>query len=266
VLFAVDPQDGTIKPDHQRNIPGTHLLADADLMVLFTRFRELPDAQMQPIVEFASSGKPMLGLRTATHAFNYEQNKQSPFAKYSWNSSNPQGGFGQLVLGDTWINHHGRHGRESTRGVINPSHAAHPILRGVDDIWGPTDVYGIVHLPTDAEVLVHGQVLAGMEPSSPPVSGAKNDPMMPLVWVRNYRDDLGHSARVACTTMGASQDLQSAGLRRLLINACYWCLGLEDRIAPDSSVDYVGSYRPTAFGFRAYTPGVRPQDHRLETN
>jgi hypothetical protein len=262
VLFAINPEDGTIKPDYQHNIPGTHLLAEAHLMVLFTRFRELPDEQMKPIIDYLNSGKPMLGLRTATHAFNYERNKQSPYARYSWNSEDPPGGFGQLVLGDTWINHHGRHGRESTRGIINPALASHPVLRGVDDIWGPTDVYGIVHLPADAQVLVHGQVLSGMEPSSPPVAGPKNEPLMPLVWLRTYAGESGQTARVACTTMGASQDLESEGLRRLLVNACYWCLGMEEQIPARSDVRYAGPYRPTRFGFGTHTPGVRPADHR----
>ena len=113
VLFAIDPADGTINPVNQTNIPGTHLLNDADLMVLFTRFRQLPDEQMKPIVDFANSGKPMIGLRTATHAFNYANNK-SPYARYSWQSRDPEGGFGQLVFGDTWVNHHGNHGSEGT--------------------------------------------------------------------------------------------------------------------------------------------------------
>src|SRR5258707_10504896 len=85
-------------------------------------------------------------------------------AKFHWQSKEWPGGFGQQVLGDTWVNHHGNHGKESTRGILNERFKEHPILRGVRDIWGPTDVYGIVHLPKDATVLVHGQVLEGMKP------------------------------------------------------------------------------------------------------
>ena len=246
VLFAIDPSDGTIKPDYQNSIPGTQLLKDADLMVLFTRFRELPDDQMKPIIDFANSGKPIIGLRTATHAFNYKNNTDSVFAKYDWRSKKPVGGFGQLVFGDTWISHHGAHKRESTRGVANTKLAhQHPILRGVDDVWGPTDVYGVIHLKDDDQVLLYGQVLAGMQPEDSPVEGDKNNPMMPLAWIRNYTGETGNSSRVFCTTMGASVDLECAGLRRLLINACYWGLGLEDQIDDTASVDYVGSYEPT---------------------
>lgn len=264
VLFAIHPDDGTITPSYQNNIPGLEALATADMMVMFLRFRELPDEQMRHIVDYVNSGKPILGLRTATHAFNYQQNKTSPFASYSFDSQDWRGGFGQQVLGDTWISHHGHHGQESTRGILNPLFKDHPILRGVDDIWGPTDVYGIQNLPKDAQVLVHGQVLAGMKPSDPPVVGAKNDPMMPLFWLRERQAKSGKMARIACTTMGASTDLESAGLRRLLINTCYWGLGLDDKISEQANVDYVGPYHPTQFGFGSFQKGIKPAEHALD--
>ena len=70
VLFAIDPADGTINPNRNDNIPGLEALDSADLMVLFTRFRDLPDEQMKHIVDYVESGRPIIGLRTATHAFN----------------------------------------------------------------------------------------------------------------------------------------------------------------------------------------------------
>lgn len=260
VLFAIDPATGEIKPDHQTNIPGTHLLNDADLMVMFTRFRNLPDEQMKPIIDFTNSGKPIIGLRTATHGFNI--NAKSAYAKYTWTSKDPAGGWGQLVLGDTWISHHGHHGKESTRGAINPEKASHPVLRGVTDIWGPTDVYGIIHLPADAEVLVHGQILTGMKPTDPPLEGAKNNPMMPLVWTKSFKGDSGKTSRVLCTTMGASVDLESEGLRRLLVNGVYWGLGMESQIPEKANVDLVGEYKPTFFGFGKYVKGLTPASFR----
>lgn len=261
VLFALDPRDGTIKPDHQTNIPGTEALNDADLMVLFLRFRDLPDEQMKPIVDFANSGKPMIGLRTATHSFNIK-NPEATYAKYDWRSKDPAGGFGQLVLGDTWISHHGHHGQESTRGVINEKYADHPIVQGCEDIWGPTDVYGIVHLKPGDEILLWGQVLAGMTPGDKPVKGAKNNPMMPLAWTRMYEGETGHTSRVFCTTMGAATDLVSEGTRRLIANACFW--GLEMPVPKDTNVDLVGEYNPTQFGFKKYVAGVKPEDHQLQ--
>ena len=257
VLFAIDPEDGTIKPDHQTNIPGTHQLEDADLMVLFTRFRHLPDDQMKPIIDFAKSGKPMIGLRTSTHAFNYK-NDQSPYAKYSWKSPDPPGGFGQLVFGETWVNHHGHHGKESTRGVINQEQADHVIVNGCGDIWGPTDVYGVNKLTENDKVLVWGQVLEGMSPDDKPVRGDKNDPMMPVAWVREYRGEAGNVSKVFVTTMGASKDLESEGLRRLLVNACLWSLDLPGPERADVSI--VGEYQPTHFGDGAHVPGLKPAD------
>src|SRR5262245_12552416 len=117
VLFAIDPADGTIHPNVS-NIPGLEALATADLMVIFTRFRDLPDKQMKHIVDFVDAGKPIVGIRTATHAFNIKSDKT--YSKYSYNSndSSYEQGFGRQVLGETWISHHGKHGSQSTRGII----------------------------------------------------------------------------------------------------------------------------------------------------
>jgi hypothetical protein len=262
VLFPVNPETGEIQPDHQTDIPGIHLLEDADMMVCFLRFRELADEDMKPFVDYVEAGKPILGIRTATHAFNYSRNPESPYARYSFRSAEWQGGFGQQILGDTWISHHGHHGQESTRGVVEPGSETHPILRGVDDVWGLTDVYGVKNLGSDATILLRGQVLSGMEPGSPPVEGEKNDPMMPLVWLRELRHESGKKQRVVCSTIGASVDCRSEGLRRLFVNACYWGLGMEEEIPERSPVDYVGEYDPTPFGFGTHKKGVKPADWR----
>ena len=259
VLFAI-ADDGTIEPNRNDNIPGLEALEKADLMIIATRFRNLPDKQMKQIVDFVESGRPVIGMRTATHAFDL---KQGSYQKYSWNSKEPQGGFGRMVLGETWVNHHGQHGKQSTRGVLNTSEAKHPILRGLKDgdVWGPTDVYEVrLPLPGDSEPLVYGQILEGMKPSDPPISGKKNDPMMPVAWVKTYTGTSGKPARVFATTMGSSTDLESAGLRRLLVNATYWAVGLEGKIAADANVDLVGEYHPLPFKFGGAAKGVRPAD------
>lgn len=264
VLFSIDPESGLIDPNNQTNIIGLENLRTADMMVIFTRFREPPDDQMKYVVDFVNSGKPILGLRTATHSFEIKRNKESRYGKWTWNSKEWPGGFGQQVLGDTWVSHHGNHGKESTRGVFNEKFKNHPILKGVEDIWGPTDVYGITHLPQDAKVLVYGLVLEGMSPTDKPVEGKKNDPMMPLFWIRNYTGESGKTSRIIGTTIGAATDLESEGLRRILVNACYWGLGMENKIPAKSNVSYVGEYHPTAFGFNKYKRGVKPADHELK--
>lgn len=264
ILFPVNPADGAIDPNNQTNLPGFQKIAGADLVILFARFREVPDEQMKYFVDYLQGGKPIIGIRTATHAFAYDRNKRSEYARFDWRSKEWPGGFGQHVLGDTWVSHHGNHGKESTRGVINEKYKDHPVLKGVADIWGPTDVYGITHLPADAKVLVFGQVLEGMKPEDKPVAGNKNDPMMPLVWIRDYKSESGKVARVLGSTIGAATDLQSDDLRRLFVNACYWAVGLESRIPPRNDVQYVGEYRPTPFGFGKGQKGIKPADHELK--
>lgn len=264
VLFSINPTNGTIDPIIRDNIPGMEALDTADLCVVNLRFRELPDAQMKHFVDYLNSGKPIIGLRTSTHAFSYDNNKASAYAKFDWRNKEWRGGFGQQVLGETWINHHGVHNKESARGVIVEAFKNHPILRGVDDIWGPSDVYGVVNLPANAKVLVQGQVLTGMKPTDPPVAGKKNDPMMPLVWVRDYTGETGKTSQIVTTTMGAAVDLESDGLRRLLVNACYWTLGLESKIPAKADVNYVDEFKPTWFGFGTHQKGVKPADLRLK--
>jgi hypothetical protein len=259
VLFAIDPTDGTINPNQADNIPGLEALQTADLMIIFTRLRNLPDAQMKHIVDYVESGRPIIGMRTATHAFKGSKG----FGRYSTGSKEWNGGFGRQVLGETWVNHHGAHGKESTRGLIAPGMADHPILRGIKDgdIWGPTDVYTVkLPLPGDCKPLVLGQVLEGMKPTDKPVAGKKNDPMMPVAWIKTFTGAEKKTARVFTTTMGASQDLESEGLRRLLVNACYWAVGMEDRIAPQAKVDIVGAYKPRPFGNNGFVRGVKPAD------
>ena len=260
VLFAIDPKTGEINPESVTNIPGLEALETADLVVFGLRFRNLEDDQMKRIVDYAEAGRPMMALRTSTHPFNIPADRK--YAKYSWNHGGQdfQGGFGKQILGETWVSHHGHHGRESTRGIV--ADALHPIATGIKDgdIWGPTDVYGIrLPISGDAHTVIKGQVLVGMSADDKPVEGKKNDPMMPIGWTRTYKD-----GRTFTTTMGSADDLPSEGVRRMLVNAAYWCIGLEDSIKPDSNVDLVGEYVPTKFGFGKYVKGKRPSDYDLK--
>ncbi len=256
VLFAIDPKDGTVNPNVRNNIPGLEALATADLMILFTRFRDLPDDQMKHIAEYVAAGKPIIGIRTATHAFAPETS-----ATYrNWHWKNSSGGFGRMFLGETWVAHHGAHGRQSTRGIIAPGKAGHPILRGIrnGEIWGPADVY--TAKPTeDSDVILLGQVLAGMAEHDPPVDGPKNNPMMPIAWTRNYTADSGKTGRVFTTTMGSSEDLQNEAFRRMLVNATFWALGMENKITRKANVGLVGTFTPSPFKFGGHQQGRKPE-------
>ncbi len=257
VLFSQDA-DGTIDPDNQTNVPGMHLLAKADLVVNQFRFRELPDADMKHFVDYLDSGRPMIVVRTATHAFRYERNKNSPYAPYSHDARG--GGFGGMTVGETWTFHHGEHGKESTRGLVDGRQRSNPILNSVADVWGPTDVYGVnADFPADATVLLWGQTLHGMQPTDPP---DLQKAIMPIAWLRDYRGAGGKTARIFCSTIGAAIDLQSEDLRRLFVNACFDLTGLE--VPPKADVTPVGEFKPHMFGFDKYMKGVRVSSHALK--
>ena len=124
VCYALD-SDGSINPDNLSNIAGLEALDDADLMVMFTRFRKLPDDQLERITRYAESGKPMMGFRTATHAFKYDGGPHAAEMNEKWT---------RKIFGQKWITHHGHFGdgKEMLTAVtINPPAADHPTLRGV---------------------------------------------------------------------------------------------------------------------------------------
>jgi hypothetical protein len=260
VLFSINPATGQVDPKTTNNQPGLEALRTADLCIMALRFRAWPDEQMKYFVDYYLSGKPIIALRTSTHAFNFPDSTGSSYAKYHWQSKEWPGGFGKQVLGETWIAHHGAHKKEATRGVIEPAAKTHPILRGVDEIFGTTDVYTAIP-PPDATILVRGQVLTGMNASDPPVVGKKNDPMQPIVWTREPQNEAGRKNRILTTTMGAATDLESEGLRRLLVNAVYWALGLEAIIPETADVRLVGEYKPTMYGFDGFIKGRTPESY-----
>jgi hypothetical protein len=149
VLFAINPDGGFIDSNFQKNIPGTEALNAADLMIIGTRFRQLPDDQLAHFAAFLNAGKPVIGIRTATHAFS----GGAKTGEFKWAE------FGLKILGEKWVNHHGRHKVEGTRSMVEAAHSGHEILRGVGEIFGPTDVYGIANLDQKAAtILLRGVV------------------------------------------------------------------------------------------------------------
>ena len=259
--------DGTIDPHQNKDLRGLEALRDADLLVLFIRWRDLPDEQMKMLIDYAQSGRPIIAIRTGTHPFQLTTSKT--YERYSWNSTVPgwEGGFGRKVLGETWVAHHGKHGKQSTRALFAPGVAENPIVRGIKsgEIWVPTEVYE-VRLPMEPSCrpLLLGQVLSGLSPEDAPVPGKLNDPMMPVAWTNHFTGEQGKTARVFVSTMGAADDLESEGLRRLLVNAAYWTVGLEKKIPARSDVAVVGEYHPHAYTSEQYTKGVKPSDLALQ--
>ncbi|WP_375585062.1 hypothetical protein [Cyclobacterium xiamenense] len=261
VLFPINPEKNEVVPNYKNNIPGMEALEDADLAIILLRFRELPDEQMRYFDAFLKAGKPLIALRTSTHAFNYSAESESPYAKYHWRSQSPgwEKGFGKKILGETWVAHHGHHAVEGTRALLDGVQAAakNPILNGVKDIWAASDVYTVTDIGEDATVLIHGASTSGMTPDAP-INWEKS--LMPVAWTKSYALDGGKKGRVFASTMGASVDLLSEDLRRLIVNATYWGLDMEPMIPEKAEVSIVGSYEPTMFGFDNFRTGMKVSD------
>ena len=263
VLFAVN-KDGLVDPTmpvypkkgeedkfESHSIPGLEHLTKADAVIFFHRLLTLPDDQLKHIVDYLDSGKPFIALRTANHGF------RGPLP-YKIDGKD-RVSFGEIV-GGAFRKHHGVWKQDSTRGDIIPAVKGHPILTGVDEIWGPTDVYRTYpegeSLPEDCTALVMGQPLIGRE------RGGKDNPdkiPLPVVWTKEWKTSTGKSARVLHSTMGSARDLQCPALRRLVVNGVYWGIAMEDAISTESSVEIVGEYAPKESGFNYEKLGVVPK-------
>lgn len=274
VLFAQHPSKlGIINANYLKNIPGLETLTSADMMIIFTRFRALPDKQMQYIDDYLKTGKPVMGIRTATHAFNFAEDSISNFSHYGnyyeGEKTEWKGGFGRFVLGEKWIRHHGHHKHQSTRGIIADGAESSGITNGLvdGDVWGASDVYAVrLPLPGDAQPIILGQVMDrsgeydendifyGMKPTDNSAAttnkeGLKlNDPMMPVTWIKSYQLPKGKKGKAFTTTVGAANDMLVEGTRRLLVNGVFWALDM--KVPEMADVSLVGDYNPTKFEFR----------------
>ena len=191
----------------------------------------------------------MLGIRNATHAFRYPANSTSPYKSWDFQSKSWQGGFGQQILGDTWIAHYGKFQKEATLATVVSNQRNHPVLRGVGDtIFCHTDVNSVERLTPKDVVLMKGQVLSGLNPTDPPVTDKRKDVRMPFAWFKTYTAPSGKEGRSFTTTAGASLDWQSEDLRRLMVNAIFSLTGHEKDIPENSNVSFVGEYKPKPTG------------------
>ena len=249
--LPVYPEKGKEAEFKEHHIPGTEHLASADLVLFFTRLLTLPKTEQEHIVKYVDSGKPIIALRTANHGFRTALPYRIHGRQVRW---------GEDVLGGTFLEHHGQWQADSTRGRIVEEQRSHPVLTGVTDIWGNSDVYRTyakgAALPPGCTALVWGQPLMGRKPEDPP-----NDQLepLPVAWVKSWQTSGGRAARVFHCTMGSGVDLQSSGLRRLIINAAYWGMGMETAITPGHSVEIVGEYKPLGSGFNYPKLGVVPK-------
>jgi hypothetical protein len=258
VLFSLN-RDNKVDPTQKirwedktvtHNIPGLEHLEKCDLVILFSRLISLPPDQLQHIYNYLDSGKPIIGIRTANHGF----------LGFDYHKDGQKIDFGEDVLGGSFRNHHGRWQQDSTRGIVVEQNKNHPVLQGVQDIWGPSDVYRTYKeggtLAADCLPLVEGQPLVGRKHDD-----AVNPELIPLpvAWVKTWTGNRGHTARVFHVTMGSAQDFQSEGLRRLIVNAAYWCLHMETDIRDNSCMEIVGPYNPPDSGFAYQRLNIVPR-------
>ena len=210
VLFAKP------KPQSKNNIEGLEALEHADLAVFFLRFRALPDDQLRHILNYVNSGKPIVGLRTSTHAFLYP--KGHPQAALN-------DGFGRDVFGQKWLYHHGH---SSTTEVEVEPLKNHPILRGIAPKFHAASwLYHVLPLEGDSRPLLIGNAVRSEQPKQQPE---------PVAWTKTHK-----GGRVFFTTLGHPKDFENESMRRLLVNGILWVL---DQEVPrgGAKVDFVRPY------------------------
>jgi type 1 glutamine amidotransferase len=100
-----------------------------------------------------------------------------------------------------------------------------------------------------------------MTPESP-VNLKKS--IMPVAWTKSYTGTNGVMGRVFSTTMGASIDLLNEDLRRLIVNGCFWAIGMEMQIPVKADVDFISDYNPKMFGYGLFKKGMVPSNFELK--
>ena len=194
----------------EENIPGLEALRNADLAIFFLRWRRLPEDQLAFIDEYLKSGKPVIGFRTSTHAFNYPKGH----ALYEWNA------FGERAFGSPpgWggVAKHTHYGHESSTDVSVINEAAdHPILKGVDKNFHVRSwLYKVrPDYPAKGSTLL----LMGKAVNPNTEEAIEN----PVAWT--WKSASG--AKTFMTTLGHPEDFREEAVQRLFINSVHWALG-----------------------------------------
>lgn len=215
------------KPTPQTNthIEGLEALKAADLAVMFLRWRQLPPAELQRILDYVEAGKPVVGLRTSTHTFKYPPGD----ANEKLND-----GFPLAVYGAKWTRHHGH--LSTTDVSIARGQEQHPVLRGVAAMHVPSWLYTVTPLQGDCVPLLMGRAVNPQGVDASP---------QPVAWVKTHK-----GGRVFFTTLGHPGDFREESMRRLAVNGILWALGRE--VPPNGArVDVPGGYNPPPSGVPA---------------
>ncbi len=255
LCYSVDSA-GTVDPNRLDHIEGLEALQDADLMVMFTRFRALPKEEARYILDYAESGKPMVGFRTSTHAFLYKDDSSMMHLNNEWPTK---------VFGQQWITHHGHFedGNAPLTAVTPSAGANTPILNGVQPFEAYSWLYhvngGDWQLYGDSKPFLEGRALR----SNHEEDGRLNEfPLTnPVAWTKTYTGNSGKTSRVFFTTLGHPFDFKNENMRKLALNGIYWALGREADI-PENGVNekLAAPYEPNNSGFGdRYKKGMQPE-------
>lgn len=190
----------TPRPHHFAGL--VEALKGADVLVLFSRRRFPPTDQMAAIRAHLDAGKPLVGIRTANHAFIPKANEVVSADLMPWPS------FTEEVLGAPNTGY-------ETKGmpytVTVPVGLKSPLLHGVnvENIVGHQSLYKVLPLSPDATPVLIGE--------------AKTDtsPPQPVAWTRYYGEK---KAPIFYTSLGAPEDMEIRDVRTLLVNAVKWAL------------------------------------------
>jgi type 1 glutamine amidotransferase len=164
------------------DLPGLEHLDSCDVAVLFTRRLKLKGEQLDRIKKYCLSGKPLVGIRTASHAIQ------------TWLDLDHE------VFGGDYQNHY----KEGPLCEIKVVEAAkdHPILKGFQPYSSAGSLYKNPKMAKDVSVLLTGTIPEHTEP---------------IAWTRRYK-----GGRVFYTSLGHQKDFEQASYLRLLTNAIFW--------------------------------------------
>ena len=205
-------------------------LATADILLVSCRRRLLPEAQLAQVKKFVASGKPLVGIRTASHAFASRDGKV-PADRAAWPD------FDATVLGGNYQNHFGNQAKTFAKAsaAAGPAQA---ILRGVPEVEFPTggSLYKNAPLRSGSMVVMSGRAEGIAE-------------AQPVAWT--HTSPAG--GRVFYTSLGHPGDFKRAEFRQMLANAVHWAAG---RDVPERGVKLEGASAPKVGWQPVKVPGV----------
>ncbi|QEF96552.1 Isochorismatase family protein [Stieleria maiorica] len=176
-------------------------LADADALLVSVRRRALPERDLLLIQKFVRQGKPVIGIRTASHAFSL-RGKQPPAGNAVWES------FDGDVFGGSYTNHYGNNLKSTLQ--LPADAAEDPIVSasGAAGILPGGSLYKTAPLLPGAQILMQGIV--------------DGQPPQPVAWTF-IRNDGGRSFY---TSLGHADDFAQAQFEALLSAGIHWACGL----------------------------------------